>query len=121
MEGSYWFRRLVEDSKKISCYIRFKRIKYGFYRIYYKQAYIGECSKDMFQEGYDIEEKNWNLEDKTWALQNHDLIEQTARLKNFKEGYWQTLDMLRTRIYMFRKDREFYKQSLQAYSQVRIK
>ena len=121
MQGSYWFNRLQKDAKKISKYLRFKRIKYGFYRIYYKDAYIGECSKDMTQVGYDVEEKNWNYEDKSFALDHEDLIDQTAKLKNFREGYWNTLDMLRTRVYMFRHNKEMYKNALQGYKQMRIK
>lgn len=121
IEGSYYFRRIVRDAKQISSYIRFKRIKYGFYRIYYKSAYIGECSKDMPAFGYDIEEKNWNLEDAKYYDEFHDSIDQTNKLKNFREGYFETLDKLRTRVFMFRHNKEFYKQAIQGYKQVRVK
>lgn len=121
MEGSYYFRRLLKDAAKISPYIRFKRIKYGFYRIYYKAAYIGECSKDMNQKGHDIEEKNWNLEDAKYYDEYHDLMDQTAKLKNFREGYWETLDRLKTRIFMFKHNKEFYEQARQGYAQLRVK
>lgn len=121
MEGSYWFRRLVKETKQMSSYIRFKRIKYGFYRIYLKAAYIGECSKDMTEWGYDVQEKNWNLEDRSFALDHEDLIDQTARLKNFREGYWETKKRLITRLYMFRHSPEFYKTALNGYKQMRIK
>ncbi len=121
MEGSYYFRRLVKEAKKISPHIKFKRIKYGFYRIYLKGAYIGECSKDMTQMGYDIEHKNWNYEDRRYMQEYEDTIDSTARIKNFREGYWQTLDRLKTRVFMFKHDKEFYKQALRGYSQMRIK
>lgn len=121
MEGSYYFKRIIEEARKISPHIRFKRIKYGFYRIYYKSAYIGECSKDMTQIGYDIEAKNYHFEDKRYFQEYEDTIDSTARLKNFREGYWQTLDRLRTRIYMFRHDKEFYERALKGYSQMRVK
>ncbi len=120
-EGSYYFRRLVNDARKISPHIRFRRIKYGFYRIYLKGAYIGECSKDMPQVGHDINEKNWNLEDSKYYQEFEDTIDSTKRLKNFKEGYWETLDRLRTRVYMFKHNKEFYKEALRGYSQLRIK
>lgn len=121
MEGSYWFRRLVKEAKKISPHIRFKRIKYGFYRIYLRAAYIGECHKDMPLEGHDVLEKNYHLEDQRYQQEYESTIDSTARLKNFKEGYHQTLDRLRTRVYMFKHNREFYKNALRGYSQMRVK
>ncbi len=121
MEGSNWFRRLQKEAKKISPHLRFKRIKYGFYRIYLKNAYIGECSKDMCQKGYDVNEKNFHLEDSKYFQEFEDTIDSTARLKNFREGYWETLDRLKTRVYMFKHDKEFYKNALRGYSQMRIK
>lgn len=121
MLGSSYFKRLVKDASKISPYIRFKAIKHGFYRIYYKSAYIGECSKDMTAHGYDIEEKNWNLEDLKYYDEYHDLMDQTARLKNFREGYFETLDRLRTRVYMFKHNKEFFERARQGYAELRIK
>lgn len=119
--GSRYFRRIVNEAKKISPHIRFKRIKHGFYRIYFRNAYIGECSKDMNLIGHDIEEKNWNMEDFSYYRQMDDLADQTARLKNFREGYVETLDMLRTRTYMVKHNKEFYERARQGYSQLRIK
>lgn len=119
--GSRYFRRIVNEAKKISPHIRFKRIKHGFYRIYFRNAYIGECSKDMNLIGHDIEEKNWNMEDFSYYRQMDDLADQTARLKNFREGYVETLDMLRTRTFMIKHNKEFYERARQGYSQLRIK
>ena len=120
-EGSYYFKRLVKEAKKISPHIRFKRIKFGFYRIYYKSAYIGECSKDMPLLHHEIYEKDYRLDSKQDYMEYHDTIESTGRLKNFKEGYADSIDKLRTRIYMFRHDREFYKSAIDGYKQIRIK
>lgn len=120
-DGSYWFRRLVNDAKTISPHIKFRRIKYGFYRIYLKQAYIGECSKDMCQLGREVYEKNFYLEDQRYHQEYEENIDSTARLKNFREGYWETLDRLKTRVYMFKHNKEFYKNALRGYSQMRIK
>ncbi len=121
MDGSSWFHRIVKDAGNISPYIRFKRIKYGFYRIYYKAAYIGECHKDMPQNGHDIEEKNYHYEDRRYFQEFEDTADSSARLKNFKEGYWETLDRLRTRVYMMRHNREFYEKARKGYAQMRIK
>lgn len=121
MEGSYYFKRLVKDAKKISPHIRFKRIRYGFYRIYYKSSYIGECHKYMPLLGYDIIEKDYRLDSYKDFDEYHDVMDQTAHLKNFREGYIESLDKLRTRIYMFKRDREFYKTVANSYKQMRIK
>jgi hypothetical protein len=71
--------------------------------------------------GHDIEEKNWNMEDFSYYRQMDDLADQTARLKNFREGYVETLDMLRTRTFMIKHNKEFYERARQGYSQLRIK
>jgi hypothetical protein len=119
--GSYYFKRLIREAKKISPHIRFRGIKYGFYRIYYQGAYIGECHKDMPLLGYDIVEKDYRLDSYKDFDEYHDVMDQTAHLKNFREGYVETLDKLQTRIYMFRKDREFYKTAINGYKTLRIK
>jgi hypothetical protein len=120
-KGTRWFRRLRKECEKISPLLRFKRIKYGFYRIYYQQAYIGECSKDMTEIGYDIEEKNYHFEDNSYRQEYEDLMETTARVKNFREGYWDNLDRIRTRVYMFKSNKEFYDNAINGYKQMRIK
>jgi hypothetical protein len=119
--GSYYYKRLVREAKQISPHIRFKPIRYGFVRIYYQGAYIGECHKNMTLEGYDITEKDYRLDSYTDFQEYHDTIDSTARLKNFREGYVESLDKLRTRVYMFRKDREFYKRAKDGYKTLRIK
>ena len=66
LTGSFWFRRILKDFKRISSHIHVKRIKYGFFRIYYERAYIGECYKEMPQFGHDIYEKNIHFENKKY-------------------------------------------------------
>ena len=56
IEGSRWFKRFLKDVKKISSHIRVKRIKLGFYRLYYDDAYLHEVYKEMPQYGYDIDD-----------------------------------------------------------------
>lgn len=122
MEGSYWFRRIVKEARKISPHIRFKRIKHGFYRIYYKTAYIGECFKNMPEMGHDILEKNYHFSENQDNYQRyHDPADNTMRLKNFVEGYHEVKDRLLTRVYMFRHDKEFYEKARKGYSEMRIK
>ena len=121
MEGNKWFRRLVKDCRQISPHIRIKRIKYGFYRIYWKQAYIHEVYSEMPQKGHDIEEKDIRLVSQKYYEQNEDRAELTRKIKNYVEGYWDSIDRIRTRVYMMKHDREFNKNSLKAYSQMVVK
>ena len=121
MTGSIWFKRLLGDAKRISPHIRFKQIKHGFFRIYYKTAYIGECYKNMPEMGHDIFEKAIGFEDYSYYQDYHDTADTTLKVKNFVEGYWEVLDRLRTMIYQFRHDREFYETARRGYSQMRVR
>lgn len=122
--GSYWFKRFQKDAKKISPYIKFKRIKYGYYRIYWagsgENAYLGECSKEMPEKGYDIEEKDIRLESKEYYEEFEDQIELTNKIKNFVEGYWDSIDSLATRVYKLKHDKEFYKTATEGFRQMRV-
>lgn len=121
MEGSRWFRRFVKDCKKISPHIRIKRIKFGFYRIYWKQAYIHEVYKEMPLYGHDIYEKNINLTSQKYAEEHEDNAELIRKIKNYVEGYHESLDRVLTRNYMMKHDKEFNKNATQMYKQVVIK
>lgn len=120
-EGSLWFRRLVKDCKKISRHIRIKRIKLGFYRIYWDRAYIHEVYKEMPQIGYNVEEKNEYLVNKKYFEEYEDRTEMTRKIKNYIEGYWDSLDRIRTRAWLMRHDKEFHENAVKAYSQHVIK
>ena len=120
-EGTLWFRRLVKDCKKISPHIRIKRIRLGFYRIYWKQAYIHEIYKEMPQNGYDIEEVDPRFEDKQYAEEWEDQVEMTRKLKNYIEGYWDSLDTIRTRSWLMKHNAEYNKSATEAYSQMVVK
>ena len=121
MMGSRWFRRLVREAKRMSPHIRFKRIKYGFYRIYYRQAYVVECFKNMPEMGYDINEKNFHFERYQHYQDYHDNTDSTMRVKNFVEGYHETKNRLRTRLFQMNHSKEFYETARRGYSQMRIK
>ena len=79
--------------------------------------YINDSVK-RFTTNVDIRE---GLEDYSFYQDHHDSAESTLRMKNFVEGYWETLDRLRTKVFMFRHDKEFYEKARQGYSQMRIK
>lgn len=119
--GSKWFRRLVKDCCHISPYIRIVRIKLGFYRIYWKGAYIHEVYKEMPEFGYDIEEEDARLDSQKFYEEHEDKYELTRMVKNYVEGYWDSRDRILTRVYMLKHDKEFNENATKAYQQFVIK
>lgn len=120
-EGSRWFRRFCKDCKKISPHLKIKRIKLGFYRIYFKQAYLHEVYKEMPEHGYDIDDLDPRFESQKYFEEFEDRAELTRNIKNYVEGYWESLDRIRTRVYMMRHDKEFNESATKAYSQIYVK
>lgn len=120
-EGSLWFRRLVKDCKAISPHIRIKRIKFGFYRIYYQRAYIHEVYKEMPMEGHDIYENDVRFQDKKYHEEYEDRAEITRKIKNYVEGYFDSLDRIKTRVWMMRNNKEFNETATRRYETVVIK
>lgn len=120
-EGSLWFRRLIEDCKNISHHIRIKRIKYGFYRIYWRQAYLHEIYKELPQKGYDMDSLDPRLESQKYYEEYEDYNELPRKIKNFVEGYWDSLDHIKTRVYLMRNNKEFNENAHRAYRQMKIR
>ena len=123
--GTRWFRRFVKEVLAMSPHIRFKRIKFGFYRIFWigdgVSAYMGECSKDMPQFGYDIEENNLQLESQKYFEEYEDNAELIQKIKNFKEGYFDTIEHIKTRVYMLKNNSDFRKEAQGAYQTLVVK
>lgn len=119
--GSRWFRRLIKDIRKISQHIRVKRIRFGFYRIYYKQCYIHELYSEMPQKGYDIDDLDPRFESKKYYEEYEDNAELTRKIKNFVEGYWDSLDKIRTRCYLLKHNKDYYDSAKRAYSNMVVK
>ena len=120
-EGSRWFRRLKRECKAISPHIRFKRIKLGFYRIYWKTAYVHEVFKDMPEEGFEIQSWNPRLENKSYFEAQEDNVELIRNIKNYVEGYRDSIERIRTRTYLMKHDKEFHDNAMKAYSQITVK
>ncbi len=125
MNGSYWFKRFVKDAEKMSKHIEFRRIKHGFYRIYWKgsgpSAYVGECSSEMPEVGYEINENDQRLESKSYYEEFEDQVELTKKIKNFVEGYWESLDRLKTNIYLLKNNKEHRENAIKRYSTFVVK
>lgn len=124
MEGSFWFKKFKKEVKKMSPHFQFRRIKYGFYRIYWtgggEPAYVHEVYKWMPYKGYDWEEKDPRYEDKKYWQEKED-DEIVLKVKNFVEGYVDSMQTMRKRFWMFRNNAEFRKEATAAYRNVRIK
>ena len=122
MEGTYWFRRLVKECRKISPHIKFRRAKYGFYRIYWKEAYIHECMKDLPLKGFDIEELDLRMvQDRRYREEYEDQDEVVMKVKNYREGFWDALDRILTRVWLLKHDVEFNSVSRRTYSNMVVK
>lgn len=119
-EGSYWFQKLKKDVEKMDPHIRFQRIQLGFYRLYWQDAYLHEVYKEMPQYGYDIDDLDPRLDDKSYFEEFEDSVKLTRNIKNYVEGYWDSLDKIRTRLYMIRNDQEFNENARKAYKQMYV-
>lgn len=125
MVGSIWFRRFVKDLRDLSPHFQLRRIKHGFYRIYWtgggEPAYIHEVYDNMPYRGYDIEMDDYRLESKSMYEQYEDRAELTRKVKNYVEGYTDSMDKLRRRYYMLRNNAEFRKEAVNAYKTRKVK
>jgi len=121
MKGSRWFRRLIRDCKRISPHIRFVRVKYGFYRIYWKRSYVHEVYSEMPQMGYDFIDLDPRFENKKYYEEYEDHGELTRKIKNYVEGYWDSIDRIRTRVYLLKNNKEFNEQASKAYQEFVVK
>lgn len=121
MEGSRWFKKFRKECERKYPHLRFVRVKLGFYRIYYKQAYVHEVYKEMPQMGYDMDDLDPRFENQKYFEEYEDGDEITRKIKNYVEGYWDSTDRIQTRMYMMRSSKEFYENAQKAYQQMVIK
>lgn len=119
--GSYWFKRFVRECRNISPHIRIIPIKMGFYRIYWKDAYIHEVYSEMPPKGYDIEIEDPRIESQSYYEEYEDNVSLIRTVKNFVEGYYDSIDKIKTRVFLLKNDAEFAKTAHNAYAQTVIK
>jgi hypothetical protein len=98
-----------------------KHAKYGFYRIYWRGAYIHEIYSEMPLKGYDIEEEDLRNVSKTYFEEFEDVNEMTRKIKNYVEGYWDSYDRIKTRLYMLKNNDEFRNSAQKAYQSFVVK
>jgi len=121
MAKSHWFRRLEQDLYKMDKQLRLVPVGLGFHRIYFKRAYVHEVFEEMPQVGYDIETYDPRLESQSYFEEFEDHPEMVRKIKNYVEGYWDSLRRIQRRVYRMRHNRQFYDQTVNAYSQMTIK
>lgn len=119
--GSPWFKRFYRELKNLSPHIRIRRIKFGFYRIYWQNAYIGECYDNMPPKGYDKTEDDVRFMNQSYYEEYEDAAKLTRQIKNFVEGYYDSIKSLKTRVYMLKNDQEFRKNAKDAYRSFYVK
>lgn len=121
IEGSRWFRRLIKECRAISPHLRVKRIKLGFYRIYWRGAYLHEVYKEMPQVGYTMDDLDPRFENQKYFEEYEDQADLTRKIKNYVEGYYDAADHIRTRVYMMKHDKEYNERATNAYKTVVVK
>lgn len=120
-EGSVWFRRLIKEITAKSKYFKVRRIRQGFFRIYWKDAYVYEVYKEMPYRGYEWYGEDEDADSLKLMLEYEQDGDIQRKVKNFVEGYAEAKRAIDLCIYQFKNDPEHYKVAKQAYRQSVIK
>jgi len=120
-EGSPWFRRLVRELYATSKHFRVIRIRCGFYRIYWKDAYVHEVYKDMPQHGYEWYTESPYRESLKLMMEYEQDGELQRKVKNFVEGYEEASKAIKLRVYQFKNNDEHYRIAKDMYRNLVIK
>jgi len=75
----------------------------------------------MPMKGYDMEEQDPRFADQRYYEEYEDRAELTLKIKNFVEGYWDSMDTLKKRVKLLRNNKEFLANAIRAYSNVVVK
>jgi len=119
--GSPWFRRLVRELKSKSKHFRIIRIRCGFYRVYWKDAYVHEVYKEMPERGYTWYTDSPYRESLKLVQELEQDGEIQRKIKNFVEGYREASKAIMLRVYQFKNNDEHYRIAKDMYKQVVIK
>lgn len=92
----------------------------GFYRIYFHQAYLHEVYAYMPAKGYDYEDTDPRFEDKKYFQEYEDQAELTMKVKNYMEGYYDSIRSIKIRINNMLSSREAFENARNAYKQIRV-
>ena len=120
-KGSKWFRRLCRELRKASKHFRIVRIRHGFYRVYWKDAYVHEIYKEMPYRGYSWYTDSPYKESLKLMQEWEQDGELQRKVKNFVEGYAEASKAIMLRMYQFKNNDEHYKTAKEMYQNVVIK
>lgn len=120
-EGSVWFRRLMRDLTRTSKHFKVRRIRHGFFRIYWQEAYVHEVYKEMPRRGY-VWYTDSPYKESLKLMQEYEQDGEIQRkVKNFVEGYDEASRAIKLRVYQFKNDDEHYRVAKDMYKHVVIK
>ncbi len=121
MAKSVWFKRLEKDLHRISPQLRMVKLPYGFYRIYFKGAYVHEVYEEMPAVGYTYEDYDVRAGSLKYMQEYEDTMELTRKVKNYVEGYYDSILRIQKRLYQFKHNLDHYKSAKNAYAKAVIK
>ena len=121
MAASYWFKRFKKEVEEMYPHIRFRPLNSGFWRIYWKDHYIGEAFEEMPPKGYDIYDYDPRLSSQSYVEKYELHDEMVRKVKNFIEGYYDNIESVHRKMYLLFHSQEYFKRSQGAYSQMVIK
>lgn len=120
-----WYRKFKKHCERLSSHLRFVVSPLGFARIYWtgggEPAYIHEVDTNMPYIGHDIYEKDIRLVSKRYYEEYEDTDTTVRNIKNYKEGFWDSMETIKKRVYMLKNDKEFRKEATGAYRRVVVK
>jgi len=111
----------VKELYKESAYFRVVRIRAGFFRIYWKDAYVHEMYKEMPYIGYVWYTDSPYKESFKLVQEYEQEGEIQRKIKNFVEGYAEAAKAIKLRTYQFKNSKEHYDLAKDMYKQVVIK
>lgn len=119
-EGSIWFKRLMRELYKTSKHFKVRKIRSGFFRIYWKEAYVHEVYKEMPYRGY-VWYTDSPYKDSLRLIQEWEQDGEIQRkVKNFVEGYVEASRAIKLRVYQFKHNDEHYRTAKDMYKHVVI-
>lgn len=71
--------------------------------------------------GYDLDDLDPRFENQKYYEEYEDNAELTRNIKNFVEGYYDSLDTIRTRNYMMKTSPEYNERATNAYKQMVVR
>lgn len=114
-------KKCINEIQGMSKHFKVVPVRQGFARIYWKSAYIHEIPLSMFRYGYDIKELDQRVESQEYYEEYEDGNNMVMYIKNYREGYYDTMLTIRKRFWLLKHSQEHYERTLNAYKKMVIK